>query len=513
MMQRSLTILLVFAVAVSACSGHSAILGGDSVRQPEPVPRQFTIQVLAGDDLTPLSAAVSVDGQRYDTDLEGRVSMDWDRESGSLERTLSVSATGFEPLVEDVDSYPDGGLVELRLAPVVLRGRVVSTDGRALPLVNVRLGETEVQTDVQGQFTFVRAGAGPLSLSRPAWAEVATTWDGQGNDLVLTMAPRVIRALRVSGPKAGEPSAWSELIELAAGSAINALVIDIKDEQGTVLHDTSVALAHDIGSVDVAYDLDAVVGDMDAEGLYKIARVVAFQDPILATSDSNLAAWDVETGRAWRTGSGVAWLDPTDPAAWDYSLDLGEEACRRGFDEIQFDYVGFPFGGSVSTLQFDDFEFDDYFSLPAQQKRVETVAAYLTAARDRLNPLGCAVAADIFAIVLESPTDEGVGQMPEALSSAVDVLSPMIYTHLYQSGWAGFDEPNDHAPEIVSIAVRAGIQRMIGLGILRPWVQRAFLDESEILAVQAEVEAKDLGWMLWSSTADFNADMLPPLAE
>ena len=77
----------------------------------------------------------------------------------------------------------------------------------------------------------------------------------------------------------------------------------------------------------------------------------------------------------------------------------------------------------------------------------------------------------------------------------------------------GFAEPNEHAPEIVGIAVRAGMDRLTGLVVLRPWVQRAFLDPEDILAVQAEVEGHDLGWMLWSNTADFTIEMLPGVEE
>ncbi len=126
--------------------------------------------------------------------------------------------------------------------------------------------------------------------------------------------------------------------------------------------------------------------------------------------------------------------------------------------------------------------------------------------------MGCAVAADIFAITLESRTDEGIGQMPGPLSHTVDVLSPMIYSYAYNSGWKGFDDPNEHAVEIVAFALEAGADKLDGYSIYRPWVQRAFLDPDEIRAVTDEVEGRDMGWMLWSATTDFNQQMLPPEA-
>ena len=508
-MRKPLTVAAVVAVLATACSGHATLVGGDSVRQPDPPPPVFSLQILAGDDLTPLPAAVEIDALALNADATGTVEVVWNETWAEVAAEVRVSAPGFLPGTTMISDVPESGAIELRLDPVVLKGRVSTSDGRALPLVTVRLGDIEVQTNGRGEFSIIRAAPGSLDLSRPAWDTTSLAWDGLDTELDLTLEPRMVRALRVSGPKAGDPEGWQEVLTLADESGINALVVDTKDERGRVFHDTSVALAHEIDAVTPAYDLDQVLADMDALGLYKITRIVTFQDPPLASSDLSLATRNSDTGRGWQTNSGLGWLDPTDPAAWEYSLALAEEACRAGFDEIQFDYVRFPSDGPISKLVFDDFDFGDYYSFGAQQKRVDTISAFLREAHDRLNPMGCAVAADIFAIVLESTTDEGIGQMPEPLSSTIDVLSPMIYSYAYDTGWKGFSDPNEHAQEIVAFALDAGIPRLDGFGIYRPWVQRAFLDPEEILVVQAEVESRNLGWMLWSATTDFSADMLP----
>ena len=39
---------------------------------------------------------------------------------------------------------------------------------------------------------------------------------------------------------------------------------------------------------------------------------------------------------------GQYFLDPSDPDARAYALDLAEEVCLAGMDEIQFDYVRYP---------------------------------------------------------------------------------------------------------------------------------------------------------------------------
>ena len=129
----------------------------------------------------------------------------------------------------------------------------------------------------------------------------------------------------------------------------------------------------------------------------------------------------------------------------------------------------------------------------------------------RLNPLGCAVAADIFAITLESSSDEGIGQSPDVLASSVDVMSPMIYTYTYGPGWKGFEDPDEHAPEIVSAALDAGLPSLeAGFSIYRPWIQRALLEDQVIRSLQGIAEEREMGWMLWSANTEFNSGMLPP---
>ena len=64
-------------------------------------------------------------------------------------------------------------------------------------------------------------------------------------------------------------------------------------------------------------------------GLYTITRIVTFEDSYRAEFRPD-EAYDGK------------WINPTNPAAWEYPIALGEEACRLGFDEVQFDYVRFP---------------------------------------------------------------------------------------------------------------------------------------------------------------------------
>jgi len=508
-MRRFSILLACSALLISACAGPAVLMGGESVRFPEPPPQTVNLLVLGGDDLTPINATVVARSESISTDDTGSAELVWEEEPIEID----VSAPGFHATSTTVSERPLEGPVEIRLEPIVLTGSVTTSDGRALPGASVSLGgDHEVTTDSDGEFTLFRAVPGEIEIERPAWQPTTVAWDGSTDDLTVALDPIMIRALRVAGDfsGAGDLQKWEELLELADNTGINAFVVDTQDEGGHVYHDTEVELAYEIGAVIPRYDAEKVIADMEAHGLYKITRIVTFQSDQLARARPEIAAINTSTGLPWTNNKDLAWLDPTDRNSWDYPLALAEEACRLGFDEIQFDYIRFPSDGQIELLSFDELGAADYYGEAAQQKRVETIAAFLEEAHNRLNPMGCAVAADIFAITLESTSDEGIGQSPSVFSEHVDVLSPMIYTYTYGPGWKGWSNPNDHASELVAAALDSGIPRLDGQALYRPWIQRAFLEDSEILDLQDIAETRDLGWMLWSAGTIFDAGHLPP---
>ncbi len=501
-MRRIPLLIIAAALATSACATSAVLIAGDAALNPEPPPPILRLVVIAGDDQTPLSdAALTIGRDALTTDAEGAVEFEWQGEPIQF----AASAPGFQTSAGGVALYPEEtGTVEVVLDPLVLEGTVVGPGGQALSATTVELNGRTAVTDEAGIFTLSRALAGEVSAERPAWEVATTTWDGETPGLVVQMQPRDIKALRVSGDKAADPAVWEHLLELADSSEINAFVVDTKDESGWVFRETDVALVEEIGALNrgFMYDVDKVIADMDAHGLYKITRVTTFQDNFLARAKPDLAIRNEVTGGLWQNDKGIRWLDPTDRNSWEYPLALAVESCELGFDEIQFDYIRFPSDGDIAAVDTDG----DY----AEANRTATIHAFLEEARSRLNPLGCAVAADIFAITLTSDWDEGIGQRPEVLSPVVDVLSPMIYTYTFGRGWGGYDDPNEHPVELVSLTLDEGMPLLNGAAIYRPWIQTWQLNAAEILSVQEVAEDRGLGWMIWSANTIYDASFLRP---
>ncbi len=480
-------------LSVAACTSPD-LTGGGAVIPPEQGDPTVEVVVLAADDLGVLDAIVTVDGIRADAGSDGTIVLPWQDRAIELE----ASAPGFQPFEYTIEALPDGGKVEFRLEPVLLTGRVTTDDGRPLPGATVELNGRVDLSDTEGRYSIERAVPGTMVVTRPAWDDTEYEWDGAVTALDLSMAPTLVYGIRASAEDAADSTRWQSMVALAQDTGINAMVVDLKTDDGTVTYASSVPLAVSSGAVNPVIDLDSVLGDLDAAGLRPIARIVAFQDDFATAAIPEQAV--TAGGALWRTPGGRAWLDPSDPASHEYPVAIAEEACEAGFAEIQFDMVSWPIGDLT------DATFDGEYT---QEVRVDSIIAFLDRAYAVLHPR-CAVSVTVLGIVLESGSDEGVGQSPSAMSRSVDILSPTLYTTNYGSGWKNWDDPDEHAVELVTTALAGGAPRLDGFAYLRPWLQTWGISESDQLAVQSAVADDGMGYLLWSNNANYSRSNLPP---
>ena len=483
--------LLVTAVVVLALVGAGGYVLYRRLNPDNRVP----LVVLGVDGPLAGASLTGPEGETATSNDEGKAQLSFEPPA-----RLTVTAPGYHEAVFNVQTVPEAGELGLQLEPLVLKGRVTDPQGNGIADVAIRAGERETVTDELGSFELVAAAPGPVEASKLAWEAATAEWDGSSGRLVVAMQPFIVRGARVYGATAGSEAEFSRLLDMIDGTVINTLVFDTKEESGAVLYDSQVPDARSTGAVLDSYDVEAVLAAAEERGLYTITRIVTFQDGYWAPANPEHAARNTATGGIWENSRGLAWMDPTDREAWEYPLALAVEACRLGFDEIQFDYVRFPSDGDISVLGYDE--------AVDEEVRVATVAAFLAEARDRLHAEGCPVSADVFAIVLSVNDDQGIGQRVEELSTAVDALSPMIYPSHYSPGWLGFDDPNAHPSEVVAQALDYGLPRMQG-GMLRPWLQAFYYDADQIAEEVARAEEQGLGWILWNATSSYEANWFP----
>lgn len=453
------------------------------------------ISVLAADDLGTIDAKVLADGNPLPVDDEGRWWVEW----AGVPIGVTASAPGFQSFEHQIDRMPEGGRVEFRLEPVVLTGRITTNDGRPLPGAIVELGTITDQSDNEGRYALERAVPGKMHISRPAWQDKEYDWDGGIEALDVPMQQLEVNAIRASAEDIADASRWNTVLDMAESTAINGIVVDLKLEDGTVAYPSEVPDAVASGAVTAFFDPQMVLAEAEARNLYTIGRIVTFQDDFFTAANPEQSV-TTSTGELWRASNGFAWLDPSDPVAYEYAVALADEACQMGFDEIQFDYVSWPIG-DLSDAQFDG-EYN-------QEVRVSSIAAFLDRAYTVLHPR-CAVSATVLGIVLESGSDEGVGQQPSSMSRAVDVLSPTLYSTNYGAGWKGMEDPNEQAVEVVTTALDGGVDKLDGFAYLRPWLQTWAISDADQRAVQSAVTEHGMGWLLWSNNTNYSRANLPP---
>ncbi|MFC5301562.1 putative glycoside hydrolase [Azospira restricta] len=387
----------------------------------------------------------------------------------------------------------------LLAAPALaLSGRVLDADsGKPIAgAVVTRSGEVAM-TDGDGRYAFAASGG---TVAARAVGYRRATVDAAGADEAppLRLAPVRPKALYLSVWGIGERSLREAALAIAGATEINALVIDVKGDAGLVPYPSQVALAEAIGARrhTTVRDLPALVAKLKDDGLYLIARVVVFKDDPLAVAHPQ---WAVNTGAGalYRDREGLAWIDPARREAWDYTLDLAEEAAAAGFDEIQFDYVRFPDAVGLA------------FAVPnTEEERVTAIAGFLATARQRLAPYNVFIAADIFGYVAWNANDTFIGQKIEPLAAHADYLSPMLYPSGFHLGIPGYANPVAHPYEIVQLTLQRAIARS-GLSPLRfrPWLQafrdyafdrRAFAGDEIRRQIDAAEAVGSHGWMLWN---------------
>ena len=115
--------------------------------------------------------------------------------------------------------------------------------------------------------------------------------------------PEVFKGIYLSFWSASLPSRVDNVIQLAQDGLINTVVIDVKGAMGRVAFDSKVPQAVEYRSRErIIPDLGALVRKLHAAGLHVVARMVTFNDPMLARARPDLAVQP--RGGASRRGSG-----------------------------------------------------------------------------------------------------------------------------------------------------------------------------------------------------------------
>ncbi|MGJ9382521.1 putative glycoside hydrolase [Salipaludibacillus sp. CF4.18] len=281
--------------------------------------------------------------------------------------------------------------------------------------------------------------------------------------------PDAVRGVFVTGHSAGG-SRFNELLELLDKTALNAMVIDIKDDNGNLTYKPEEdSPFYDI-SQNMIKDTEEMMSTLEENEVYPIARIVVFKDTLLAESQPELSF--LQNGEVWKNGRGEAFVNPFLEEVWEYNVDIAIKAAEMGFQEIQFDYVRFPEGFEKRDQELE-YGRGDYTDENSVSNRVDAVTDFVAYAKEKLEPYDVDVSVDIFgysATITEAP---GIGQNFSRISENVDVISSMIYPS-HWTPYFGIDKPDLHPYDLVdeySQVENEVLEALDNPPVSRPWLQ------------------------------------------
>jgi hypothetical protein len=239
---------------------------------------------------------------------------------------------------------------------------------------------------------------------------------------------------------------------------------------------------------------------MKKRGIYTVARIVVFKDPVLAAREGGrYAVWDASTNSPWegyrdirrkktearteearaeilpaddpeyeilRTRYDEKWVDPYAEEVWEYTAAVAGELYERGFDEIQFDYIRFPTDGA--NLADAQYRWRD--------PGMDAESAIISFMRHIRGKIGAPISIDIYGANGWYRTAARTGQDVEFLSTLADVICPMYYPSHFEQNFLAQD-PAELRPYRI-YRQGSGRTEYIGRGriIVRPYVQAFYLN-------------------------------------
>jgi hypothetical protein len=441
------------------------------------------------------------------TDRDGRYAFDAVPEDATVRFSSSDHGIAEELVGERTE-------INLTMLPSSVSGQV--TDSTGAPIAGARIaaenGSAETYSAPDG--TFRLAGGTNVTevvVTAPGYANQTLVVDTSRN-ITARLDSERIKAVYANLGVLSDPERWNRLIEIADTTEINAIVVDVK--QDTIYYDTQVPFYQRIdGMITPLFDPKDLLAELNAHGIYSIARMVVFKDPVVAAGRPDLAVRDDLTGDLWYDMNGTPWVNAFNEELWQANADLGAELAQLGFDEVQYDYIRFPSDGDLRTADFGH----DY----SEANRRAAITGAVALGGDKVRAAGAVFAIDLFPIVALMGDDQGIGQTLQDLAPLADYICLMIYPSHFEEGNIPVDgHPNDFPAETVTYTLERSQQWAPGtMKKMRPWLQDftyplegySAYGPDEVRAQIDAAEALDVtGWLLWNAAGEFEVSALAP---
>lgn len=354
---------------------------------------------------------------------------------------------------------------------------------------------------------------------QPAGQETEEAAQAESDVISISMypprTPVKVKGIYVSAYVAGTGDMMDKIIEEIDRTELNAVVIDVKDDQGRITFDMDSPTVNEIGACQPFIgDLPGLIKKLKEHDIYPIARVVAFRDPYLAEQKPEWSL-HVADGSIYRDNKGLAWVNPYKKEVWDYLVEVGKKAGEMGFEEIQFDYIRFAVDKTMKDVVFDEAD-------TMGRDKTEAITEFISYAYDELAREGLFVSADVFGTIMRSEEDAGaVGQEYGDMAEHLDYICPMIYPSHYGPGNFGIENPDTQPYDTIRHALSDSVNLLKASrkedrrqAVVRPWLQdftASYLkdyidygDEEVRQQIQAVYDSGYDEWILWDAGVSYH---------
>lgn len=336
--------------------------------------------------------------------------------------------------------------------------------------------------------------------------------------------PSPLKGIYMTSWVASQHGWRAQLADFIDRSELNAIVIDVKDYSGAISFKTGDPQLAPYEENRVP-DIREFIQSLHDKGIYVIARITVFQDPLYAKAHPQVGV-QTRAGGLWKDRHGLHYIDPGAKGFWEHIIRISHACIAVGFDELNFDYVRYPTDGNMADMRFPvtgtrlsvpsqqtitlngrvsaNGVVVPYVHRPTQKERV--VSSFFKYLRDQLAPTGIVMSADLFGMTLTALDDVSIGQHLATTSPYFDYICPMVYPSHYPPGFNGYGNPALYPYELIRYVMGKGRDRMVRFGYeptkLRPWLQdfnlgAPYTADRVRAQIRGTTEVGLASWLMW----------------
>lgn len=320
----------------------------------------------------------------------------------------------------------------------------------------------------------------------------------------LFLEPIDVKALYISYWKLSNRDYLESIYRLIDETELNAVVVDIKNEFGDIAFRGSVNTSEEIGAYRkrTLKHIDEFMQTLKKRNIYSIARMVVFKDNLFARANLDLAIKRKLDGKLWVNREGISWVDASFDRVHNYNIEVAKDIAKKGFDEINFDYIRFPAISSVELKAGDK-----------NSDLIDSISNFLSKMQTSLREFNIFTSVNTYGYVCWSENSARIGHSIEEIAKYVDYIAPMLYPSGFHRGIPSAKHPLENPYAIIYDSLKAAFKdSKVEPVRFRPWLQ-AFRDyafdrrEFKSKEIRSQIDGAESfgssGWMLWNSSSRY----------